>query len=125
MKFFNRIFGSMNRQYMVRAYVIGVAFFVFLGLIIAGSSDGQTPVVVYVLMGINTLLFPFAKVVWDTLKGFILGDTIIVQSAIGLFVAKYLINGVLWAFALFVVPIGIIYLWIKSKPVVEASQLSD
>lgn len=116
MKVLRRIFGSMDRQYMIRAYVIGSVFFVLLGLGIAGSTDGQNRMFVLVLMGINTLIFPFAKIVWDAFKGFVLGDTIIVQSVAVMFVTKYLVNGILWALAIFVAPIGVAYLLYKSRP---------
>lgn len=112
-----RIFGSMNRQYIVRAYVIGLAFFTMIGLSIDASASAQTiSVFVYIMMALNTLLFPFAKIVWDSLKGFVLGDTIIVQGLGVHFVMKYLINGILWSLATFVAPIGIIYILNKSKP---------
>jgi len=67
-------------------------------------------------MGVNTLVFPFAKIVWDALKGFVLGETIIVQSVAVMFVGKYMVNGILWTLAIFVAPIGVTYLLYKSRP---------
>jgi hypothetical protein len=64
---------------------------------------------------VNTLLFPFAKLVWNNVRDFILGDTVLISSAMFLFMGKFFINGTLWSLAIFIAPIGIGYLWFRNR----------
>ncbi|TPW27060.1 hypothetical protein FJU08_20845 [Martelella alba] len=59
---------------------------------------------------INTLLFPFSKFVWEKAKEILSGNTVTLWPAILLYWCKLLVNTVLWGFALFIAPIGIVYL---------------
>ena len=112
MKFFKRIFGTIDRRYMIRSYLISMLYF---GIMLPFLLHPDLSPIITIIIIINTLLFPFSKIVWDTSKAFVLGETIIVQNALAHFVAKYLINGILWSASIFIAPIGIAYLFFKSK----------
>ena len=110
MNFLKTIFGTINRRYLVRSYLIGLALYALLSFGLLSSSSEQSPAFVMVFLTISLLLFPFAKIVWDELRDFIMGDTIILQSVPMHFIGKYLINGMLFAAAILIAPLGITYL---------------
>lgn len=68
-----------------------------------------------VYMAIITLMFPFSKMLWDNTKSFILGNTILITSALFLFPAKFIVNALLWSMSLFLGPVGIAYAWYKTR----------
>ena len=115
-----RIFGGISTQYMVRAYVLGAIFF---GLVVVLLTSGLKPdgagtgrmAVLIGYFAICTLLFPFSKLVWDQLKAMALGETFLILPVIFLYPAKFIVNYLLWGFALFVAPFGMAYIWFKTK----------
>ncbi|MHA3916711.1 hypothetical protein [Halovulum sp. GXIMD14793] len=90
MNFLKSIFGTINRRYLVRAYVIGLAFYGLILVMLLNSDSEQNPSFMIGVLTISLLLFPFAKLVWDELRDFIMGDTIIFQSVPMHFIGKYL-----------------------------------
>jgi len=112
MKFFKRTFGTIDRRYLARSYLISMLYFCIMFPFFLHPD--LSPIIT-IFITLNTLLFPFSKIVWDASKAFVLGETIIVQNALALFVAKYLINAILWSASIFIAPIGIAYLFFKSK----------
>lgn len=108
---FRRALGGLNRGWMIRAWVIAAVFY---GLMVFISLQGEKPLAeraaVMGYFGLCMLLFPWAKLVWDELKGFVLGDSILILPAIFLWPAKLLVNLCLFAFAVFVAPFGLAYL---------------
>ena len=110
MDFIRRIFGSVERSYLIRAYIFGALFFAF---VMALGPRANAFLTVY--FAICTVLFPFAKLVWDEAKSVILGNNIFFLPALILVVLKLFINILLWAFALFVAPLGILYLAMRTR----------
>jgi hypothetical protein len=125
MSFLKTIFGAMNTRYVVRAYVIGL----ILALIMVSMIWSLPPVEnarvrpmseqvsLGVIFVINLLLFPFSKLSWDEMRGFALGDTMIVMPVFVLFGAKFLVNMVLLMASFLIAPLGILYLWFHSKKI--------
>lgn len=111
-----RALGGLNRGWMVRAWVIAAVFY---GLMIFISLQGEKPLAeraaVMGYFGLCTLLFPLSKLVWDQLKGFVLGDSFLILPVIFLWPAKLVVNLFLFAFAVFVAPFGLAYLWFATK----------
>src|SRR5690606_32597068 len=80
-----RIFGSVRREYLIRAYVIGLVmfgFFVFMDYQI-GWPEGffwKRTLPAFIC----ALLFPFSKPVYDELNRFALGDNVFFFNAIAM-----------------------------------------
>lgn len=116
MNVLKRIFGGLNTQYMVRAYVIGAVFYALMIFIAFQGEKGvgeKSAVLLY--FGLCTLLFPFAKLVWDQIKGFILGETFLILPIVFLYPAKLIVNVILFSFAVFIAPFGMAFIWFKTK----------
>lgn len=114
MEFVRRIFGSVDRTYLVRAYVIGGAIFALHAAFLSNNSNGMAPGM-WVYMALSTLLFPFSKLVWDELKTLLMGQNMVFMNALLLFFFKLIINVVLWAAAIIIAPLGILYLWARTR----------
>lgn len=110
----SRIFGALRPAYMIRAYVIGFALFAFMAWVRShGPSDASN----YLLIGyflVCSLIFPFAKFVWDEVMALLMGRNFFIMPAIFLIPLKVLVNGLLWTMAIFVAPLGILYLWFRT-----------
>lgn len=119
MNLVRRIFSGVNVSYIVRAYVIGLVFLsLFSFLFFSGVNKNLSYfdiVMLVLLLSVNTILFPFSKLVWDEVMNMVLGRNVIFVNALFLFGAKILINATLWVFAIFVAPIGLIYIWFRTR----------
>lgn len=117
MTFLTRLFGAIDRTFLARSYVIS---FAILGLCITmtfqadgGLSPSSLPF--YGFMVLNAALFPFAKLVWNELRDFLMGANFVIANAFLVFGLKMLINMMLWVFAVFVAPLGVAYLWFRTR----------
>lgn len=111
-----RIFGGLNRAYMIRAYLIAALFFALIvTLTLQGNKANSERAIIFTYFGLCVLLFPFAKLVWDALKGLVFGETIFILPVLFLYPAKLVVNLFLYCFALFVAPFGMIYIWFQTR----------
>ncbi|WP_282170912.1 hypothetical protein [Ruegeria atlantica] len=122
--FVAQVLGPLDRRWLFRAYLIGVLFLCMAVVVTFTrepnlSLDANQRIIAIIgaltVFVLNTALFPFAKIVWDSIRSFILGDTFLVTSTMFLFVGKFLVNFMLWTAAIFIAPIGIGYLWLTRR----------
>lgn len=112
MDFVSRIFGAINPRFLARSYLLGAAIFALVTWLSLQADGDLGRALPAILLGVvSTLLFPFAKLVWNSARDFIMGDNLVVMNALVVFAAKFAVNLVLWMFAVLVAPIGVIYLW--------------
>ncbi len=109
------IFGMLNPRYLVRAYLIGLVLSLTMIAMLLNMETGKSPAPTIALFVINLLVFPFAKLVWDQFRDFAMGRTVIFQSLPLHFAGKFFVNLMLLGFAMFIAPLGILYLWLKSR----------
>ena len=111
----------MDNRYLVRAYLFSVAMLsYYIWILTTNTTLSNFEMVALMLYAvICTIIFPFSKLVWDEIKQTILGNNTIFSVGIWAvfinFIVKVLINALLWFFAIFVAPLGILYLWIKGR----------
>ncbi len=118
MVFLKRIFGAVQPSYLIRAYAIGVVFFgffVFLAFSAATRNPASSPYGMVALMLANLLFFPFSKLVFDEIKRVMMGDNILIVHIVVAMTAKLFINLLLFGLAIFIAPLGIIYLWFRTR----------
>ncbi|MBC7168867.1 hypothetical protein [Phenylobacterium sp.] len=116
MAFVSRIFGAIDRTFLARAYVISVAI-AGLMLWVVSQADAETKpgYGFYASVAVNAALFPFAKLVWNELRDFLMGDNFVIANAFLVFGMKFFVNFMLWASAMFVAPVGVAYLWFRTR----------
>ncbi len=102
--------GGLSRQYYFRQFFFGllVAAFVFF-LSTQGGRSMPTSVLLFTV--VNTLLYPYSRFVYESLVGFIMGQNVFFMNAILMLIAKFVTMTSCWAFAIFVAPLGLAYLY--------------
>ncbi|CUX66765.1 conserved membrane hypothetical protein [Agrobacterium sp. NCPPB 925] len=92
MNFLRRIFGGVQPSYLIRSYLMGAVVFALMMSMLSVEAQTGSPVALVVFSLASTLLFPFAKLVWDELRNLALGNNILFMNAIVLFMLKLLVN---------------------------------
>lgn len=118
MNFIKRIFGGLNTSYLIRAYLISLYWFaplMIMEIYFALNSERGVNFPFVAFATVSTLLFPFAKLVWDELSELLLGNNIFIMDAFFSILLKLFISAILWVFAIFIAPFGILYLWHRTR----------
>lgn len=108
--FLRMTFGGLSKQYFLRQLFFGSLFLV---LIVFGAINGgrQSPASPIIFAVICTVLYPYSRFVYERVVSFIVGDNFFVVNASLMLVAKAITMFLCWAFAIFIAPIGLIYLF--------------
>lgn len=73
-----------NLSYLARNFLFGLGFFavLYFGIyqIMAKGKHPEGAYTFLILIGVNTVCYPFAKAVYDKLAGYFLGDSIYIAS---------------------------------------------
>ncbi len=92
--FFNKTFGGLTNFYYFRQLFFGSLFLIGFSLFL-GSMKGEPPFAgVFTLLLINTLIYPYARFVYESVVGFILGDNVFLVNGLLMLITKYITMGV-------------------------------
>ncbi len=106
----------MSLGFAIRSYLIGLSFFAASAWVLWTSELPRERVLTGMGFALaSTFLFPFAKLAWNALRDFFVGETAFAANAVVVLIAKLIVNWVLWGGALFVGPLGLAYLWFRSR----------
>ena len=64
------------------------------------------------LVAANTLLYPYARFIYESVVTFFLGENLFYVNSGVLLFCKFLTMLLCWFFALFIAPIGLLYLYV-------------
>jgi hypothetical protein len=107
-----KTFGGLDKAYYFRQLFFGALLPVFIIFISSQSPTAKPmPVSAMFYFGINTLLYPYSKFVWDSVKDFLMGNTVITLALPLFLLVKLFTIVICWGLAIFVAPIGLIWLW--------------
>lgn len=108
-----KTFGGLSTAYYLRQLFFGLLFpLLFIALCNAGSRPLAVPLSAYVLLAVNTLLYPYSRFVYESVVSFIMGDNVFFVSAFSLLIVKFMTMAICWVAAIFIAPIGLLYLYI-------------
>lgn len=111
--FIAKTFGGLSTQYYVRQFLFGLIFPVLILVALNyGTKPNPVKLTMYVLLAVNSLLYPYSRFVYETVVGYIVGQNIFIVNAIFTLFMKLLTMMICWCFAVFIAPIGLIYLYI-------------
>jgi len=109
-----KTFGGLSASYYFRHLVFGAMFPIFMFLILHQSNRSLQ--ISMVLMAIvNTLLYPYARFVYESIMDFILGKNVFFVNALLMLAMKLMTMLLCWAFAIFVAPVGLAYLYFRRR----------
>lgn len=105
-----KTFGGLSPQYYIRQFLFGLAFPAFIIFMVSrGSSPIQFGMIA--LLVVNTLLYPYSRFVYESVIGYIMGQNTFFLNAFVMLFAKAITMLLCWAFAIFIAPIGLVYLY--------------
>lgn len=105
-----KTFGGLSPSYYFRQFIFGLAltgFFYFVSTQGKQSLDFAT----LSMMVANTLLYPYSRFVYESIVGFVLGSNVFFVNALLMLAAKMMTMFLCWILAMFVAPVGLIYLY--------------
>lgn len=103
-------FGGLSAQYYIRQFIFGLifpAFIIFMASQSAKPLHGGT----ITFMVISSLLYPYARFVYESVVGFVMGGNVFFVNALLMLIVKFITMMLCWAFAIFIAPIGLLYLY--------------
>ena len=110
------VFKGLTPQYYFRQLFFGA---LIAGLMILMISQGGEPLSEYfgffVFCGINTLLYPYARFAYETIVEFIVGNNIFFTDSLIFIMAKFLTISLCWGFAIFIAPVGLLFIYFYQK----------
>lgn len=111
---FAKTFGGLSGPVYLRHFLFGaVIAAVLIAVSLSGKHQPNLSFITFVL--INTLLYPYARFVYESVVNYIVGDNQFYWNALTFMIAKYFTITMCWAFALFIAPVGLIYLFFRNS----------
>lgn len=107
-------FGGLSKPYYFRQFFFGlifVAFFMFM----ASRSPHGIPFGAALVMVLNALLYPYARFVYESIVGFIMGNNLFIVNAFAMMFVKLMTMALCFAFAVFIAPVGLVYLYFRNN----------
>jgi hypothetical protein len=112
---FARSFGGLPRDVYIRSFVFGLPVPLIMILVLTtGSLHGIKLLKAYAMIGCLALHYPYAKYVRDQVLGFIQGDDTYYVNLVTLYVFRYLVYGLVFAFTWILAPLGLLILYFRS-----------
>ncbi|MBB2916445.1 hypothetical protein [Cupriavidus alkaliphilus] len=107
-------FGGLSLQRYIRHFLFGL---IFPAIFFWAWSHGNStmPVSIILFFTINSLLYPYSRFVYEGIVGYILGENVFFVNAIVMLIFKYMTMAVCWACAMFIAPVGLLYLYLTAN----------
>lgn len=109
-------FGGLSTQYYIRQFLFGSAFPVF-ALLMMSRGNHPVNIAVIALFLFNSLLYPYSRFVYESVVGYIVGQNTFFVNAFVMLFTKAITMLLCWCFAIFIAPIGLVYLYIRNSKV--------
>ncbi len=100
--------GGLSAQYYWRHFFFGAVITSIL-LATIGAKDGMHSF--WFFAAANTILYPYARFVYESVVGFVMGQNFFIVNALFLLVFKCFTMLACWMFAMFIAPVGWAYLY--------------
>ena len=105
-----KTFGGLSPSYYVRQFFFGLLIPVFIFIVMSqGKQSLHLPMLL--MMAVNTLLYPYARFVYESVVAFIVGQNLFFVNAILMLGVKLMTMLLCWSLAIFIAPVGLAYLY--------------
>jgi len=123
----SKTLGGLNSKYYYRQFIFGLIFPTLLYIMYSQEKINFAPPSLIIIFAIvNTLLYPYSRFVYEKIMGFIFAENVFFVNVIFLLVAKFITMGLCWYFAIFISPIGLVYLFFyHTKNEINKQRKSD
>ncbi|MDO4698860.1 MAG: hypothetical protein Q4A60_09380 [Pasteurellaceae bacterium] len=106
----SKTFGGLSASYYIRQFLFGLIFASALAFPMF-NGDNTIRISALLVICINQFLYPYSRFVYESIIEYILGDNIIIGNAIIMLIIKIITMALCWGLAVFIAPIGLIYLY--------------
>ena len=108
---FEKTFGGLSREYYFREFIFGLIFVIlfFYPYYVKGMTI--PPIGVFLTAILSQILYPYSRFVYHSVMDFIFGNNMFVVNAFLMLILKFLMMMICWFFAIFIAPIGLLYLY--------------
>lgn len=112
-----KTFGGLEPRYYYRHLFFGLLMAIFSMVVTYSNTPMSKPGAVIalvfftVIVSLNTFLYPYARFVYESVVGFIVGDTMIFGNLFFMLAIKVATMILCWGLAIFIAPLGLIYLY--------------
>lgn len=111
---FAKTFGGLSGPVYLRHFLFGAVIATLLiAVSVSGKHQPNFGFITFVL--INTALYPYARFVYESVVNYIVGNNQFYWNAATFVIAKYLTIMTCWAFAIFIAPVGLIFLYFRNS----------
>ncbi|MCD5996488.1 hypothetical protein KDX38_23140 [Pseudomonas sp. CDFA 602] len=110
--FFAKTFGGLDASYYGRHFVFGVLISAFMLWTVSKRPLGlyEYPGDI-ALVVVNTLLYPYARFVYESVVEFIMGRNVFFMNAFLMLGIKVMTMTMCWVTSIIIAPIGLAYLY--------------
>lgn len=107
-------FGGFSLQSYIRHFLFGLIFpAIFYWAWSHTNSPASIPAILFIAL--SSLLYPYSRFVYEGIVGYILGENVFFVNALMMLIAKYITMAMCWAFAIFIAPVGLLYLYFTAN----------
>lgn len=111
----SKTFGGLSKQYYFRQVFFGILIALVLIIIPLSQTKHSIQFALTVVYVVNIFLYPYSRFVYESIVGFIMGRNVFFVDATSMLVTKFVSMCFCWCFAIFVSPVGLAYLYYRSK----------
>ncbi len=108
---FEKTFGGLSREYYFREFVFGLIFVVLFFYPYYAKGMTIPPIGVILTAILSQILYPYSRFVYHSVMDFIFGNNMFIVNAFLMLILKFLMMMICWFFAIFIAPIGLLYLY--------------
>ncbi|MCJ8342837.1 MAG: hypothetical protein MJH09_08330 [Cetobacterium sp.] len=108
-KIIKEILTSIDKTFLFRQYFFAIVFFFIM------SSMGINSFYGYIVLIINTILYPFAVLTFDSAISFIMDNQVFILPVFLMIFVKILKFCLIYVFTILIAPISIIYILIRNR----------
>jgi hypothetical protein len=105
-----KTFGGLSRPYYIRQFLFGLIIPAIAVYAFQRSPTGAS-IWTYIFLILNTFIYPYSRFVYESIVGYILGNNVFYLNALVMLFFKFMTMALCWVFAIFVAPIGLLYLY--------------
>lgn len=109
---FWKTFGGLSAPYYFRHFLFGLMFPAFLYFSLRDNPHPPPPLTVYLFVITSSVLYPYSRFAYEGVVSFVLGDNFFLINIWVMLLAKFLTMFACWLLAVFIAPVGLIYLYV-------------
>ena len=104
-----KTFGGLELSYLIRQYIFSVIIAVIVYKLV--KLAGPHSLASLISLVLNTLLYPYARFIYEITMDYILGDNVFALPSGIFLLGKFITMLLCWSFAIVIAPVGLLFLY--------------